>query len=333
MIKEFIKKNKLQNFRIKQFNEQFYSGLINSFDELFTWPKDLRYKLKNEVSFSSLKLKKQLLSKRGDTIKYLFETNSGKLIETVLMMHKDGRNTVCVSVMMGCPVGCRFCATGRMGFKGNLSCEEIVDQVLFVRRYLRPLGRDISNVVYMGMGEPLLNLKEVTESLNILNDPEKIGLGTRKVTISTSGYINELISLIKSGFRGRLAVSLHAPNQKLREKLMPVARTNNLDNLLNVLDDYVQLTKKRITYEYILIDGITDTKDCAKELVNMFRKRLAHINLIPYNKVDGVNFKQSKTDTITWFKNKLTNSGISATVRITMGADVEAACGQLASKS
>jgi 23S rRNA (adenine2503-C2)-methyltransferase len=337
MIEEFSLKYKLPKYRIEQFNQQFYRQAIGSFDELSNWSKDLREKLKAEIDFMSLEVDKKFVAQDGKTIKVLFTRKlDGQRIETVLMRHRDGRNTVCVSCMVGCPVNCSFCATGKMGFGGNLTHQEIVDQVMYFQRYLFKLGEAeeprITNVVYMGMGEPMLNLKAVEDSFNTFTNPEKLAMGARRFTISTSGYIPQLKQLIATGYRGKIAISLHAPNQALRETLMPVAKLYSLDKLMAELDEYVTLTNKRISYEYILIKGVNDLPEHAEELVEMFKHRLHHLNLIPYNPIREVAFERSTSEEIRTFTSILAASGINYTIRVTMGDDVNAACGQLADR-
>jgi len=189
----------------------------------------------------------------------------------------------------------------------------------------------VTNIVFMGMGEPMLNIENVKKAFDVFTDPDKLGISTRKITISTSGFVDALRKLIDDGYRGRIAISLHTPNQALREKLMPVAKRYKLSDLMKVLDEYVKLTNKRITYEYILIKDVTDTIACANELSTLLKKRLHHVNLIPYNSIQGENFQKSPKENIERFKNILDKNNINYTVRITMGADVDAACGQLAS--
>lgn len=298
---------------------------------------NLRAQLIDEVDFMSLDVDKEFVSDREDTIKVLFTRKTdGQRIETVLMRHADGRNTVCVSCMVGCPVNCNFCATGKMGFGGNLSATEIVDQVLYFQRYLNNLKEDgepkVTNVVYMGMGEPMLNLKEVQSSLDIFTDPDKLGMGARRFTVSTSGYIPQFNQLVHNGYRGRVAISLHAPNQELRAKMMPVAKIYPLDKLMQTLDDYVELTNKRISYEYILIKGVNDQKEHADQLIEMFKDRLHHLNLIPYNPIREVEYERSSQDNIRYFTSRLAEAGLNYTIRVTMGDDVNAACGQLADR-
>jgi 23S rRNA (adenine2503-C2)-methyltransferase len=347
MIEDFISKYKLPAFRLKQFNQAFYQNAIFSFDELTTWSKDLREKLKSEVEFTTLEVDKEFISRNKDTIKVLFNRKiDGQRIESVLMRHKDGRNTVCVSCMVGCPVNCVFCATGKMGFRGNLTSREIIDQVLYFQRYLTSPGSDLSespspvgegrprvtNIVFMGMGEPLLNLENVENAISVMIDPEKLGISHRKVTLSTSGYITPLKKFIADGFRVRIAISLHAPNQELRENLMPVAKAFKLPELLKTLDEYVELTNKRITYEYILLKGINDRPEHARQLAELFKNRLAHINLIPYNPIYEASFGKPTQDSLRIFTSILAQNNINYTIRVTMGDDVEAACGQLADR-
>lgn len=356
MFQEFIKKYKLPKYRLRQIEEAFYQKPYKSFDEISTLPKDIRDKLSKEIKFSTLKEVKRLESGNSKTIKVLFERRDGQKIETVLMRHDDGRNTVCTSCMVGCPVGCEFCATGKMGFGGNLSAQEIIDQILYFNRYLLGLKKPekITNVVYMGMGEPLLNLPEVQKSIDAITDPDKLSLSKRRITISTSGYIPQFKKLIEDGFKGRVAISLHAPNQELREKIMPVAKLFPLDKLIGAMEWYMELRNKKISYEYIMIYDVNDKKEHAVELVELLKgQRLAHVNLIPYNPIYVSNalelakekgtfdklpinkysykkFLRSSGNRIHNFAKILTDAGITTTIRVTMGDDVDAACGQLA---
>ncbi len=335
MIMDFNNIN-LEDYRIKQIEHAYYKSYIDEIDAITTLPKSIKFDLKKSIDLNPLELIKQLTSTNSETIKVLFKTKSGKLIESVLMMHDDGRNTVCVSCMEGCPVGCTFCATGKMGYKGNLEADEIVAQVIYFAKLLKnqyPNRQGISNVVFMGMGEPMLNFNQVWQAYEILTDPNKFGLGKRKTTISTSGFIDGIEKLIQKGYKGRLAISLHAPNQNLREILMSkVAKSNPLDKLLLALDRFSELNNKRITYEYILISNITDTQECAMELARIFRNRLAHINLIPYNSIGVKKYKRPSKQEIQQFNRWLTNEGITSSIRTTMGDDIDAACGQLASQ-
>jgi len=333
MIKKFIEKHKLPKFRIKQFNYAYYVKAIPSFDQLTTWSENLREDLKKEIQFISLKEVKTSISEDKSTLKVLFSRKKdNQLLETVLMKHDDKRNTVCVSCMVGCSVNCSFCATGKMGFRGNLTAQEIVDQVMYFQRILLKQGEKVTNIVYMGMGEPMLNLDNVMDSIEVFTDEDKLAMSARRITLSTAGFITEIKQVMDLGFKGRLAISLHAPTQALREKLMPVAKIHKLDNLFNVLDKYVEKTNKRITYEYILIQDINDTIEHAEELSKLLKNRLSHVNLIPYNPIKGVDFKAPSRNSIHRFANVLEKYRISHTIRITMGDDIKAACGQLATE-
>ena len=330
MIHDFISRHSIPSYREKQFNSAYYQDFITSFDELSTWSKELRLLLQQELPFSSITLIKKVVSLRNDTEKMLFERVSDKKrIETVLLRHSDGRNTVCVSCMVGCPVGCTFCATGTLGFLGNLTVQEIVDQVLFVARLLKGQQQSITNIVFMGMGEPLLNLQPVLKAIAVFTDHRKMGMSERRITISTSGHIDNLKKLLKSGYVGRLALSLHAPNQKLRERLMPIAKKFPLDDLLILLDEHAKKTNKRISFEYTLIDGVNDVPKYAEELASIMRHRLTHVNIIPFNPVRGISYRRSPPDVIQQFSKILTNRHVHHTVRVTMGDDIAAACGQL----
>lgn len=334
MIEEFAQKYKLPNYKLDQFYTLYYQKAVDSFDEISTWSKNERENLKKELEFSRIEQASKLISLNKDTVKVLFKLNREpkKRLETVLMRHKDGRNTVCVSCMVGCPVNCSFCATGKMGFQGNLTAEEIIDQIMYFQRMLKHENQRVTNVVYMGMGEPMLNLNEVEKSVRILIDPKKFGISQRRITVSTSGYIPQFQKYIADGFRTRMAISLHASNQEMRAKLMPVARQFPLDKLMESLDEYVKLTNKRISYEYVMLKDVNDSKQNARELAALLKGRLAHVNLIPYNPIKEADFGRSSNNKIHEFSRILRNEGIQCTIRVTMGDDINAACGQLADR-
>lgn len=332
MIQNFLKERNQPDYRLGQFNHHFYQELVESFDEITTWSKDLRQELKDDILFSTLKKETEQVSKSGDVVKTLFslKRNSRWQIEAVLMRYKDGRNSVCVSCMSGCPVGCSFCATGQMGLQTNLTSREIVDQVLYFARMVKKDDQKISNVVYMGMGEPMLNLEGVEGSLDVLMAEKKMGMSKRRITVSTVGYVNQFKKfIVEDGYRPQIAISLHAPTQKLRAKLMPVANVFPLDQLFEAIDQYVELTNKQVTYEYILIDGVNDQPKQAHQLADLLEDRLAHVNLIPYNPVPHSSYERSKQQTVKHFSKILNESRVSNTVRVTMGDEIDAACGQL----
>ena len=333
MITGFATHHHLKKYRIDQFNQAFYQKFITSFDQLTTLSKDLRDKLDQEVPFSTIKKVGVQTSKDTNTTKYLFENNAQQRFETVLMRYKDGRNSICVSCMIGCPVGCTFCATGQMGFIANLSTREIVDQVLHIARDLKTQNQPVTNIIFMGMGEPLLNLQQVWPAIQTITHPDQVALGSRRITISTSGYATQIKQLITLGYKGRLAVSLHAPDQELRLKLMPhAASAYPLDTLFNSLDHFAHHTKKRLSYEYILIKNLNDQPQHAHLLGKLLTNRPAHVNLIPYNPVPHQDYERSPRSSVFAFSRILDKHQVQNSIRLTMGTDIKAACGQLATQ-
>ncbi len=327
MIEQFAKKHNLPKYRVDQFNQKYYKEYISSFDELTTWPKDLREILKHEIPFSKLAFQSLNSSNDGNTQKVLFKTEVGNYVESVLMKEKE-RNTVCVSCMSGCPVGCIFCATGQMGLNESLDSQQILDQILYFARELKQKNDKITNIVYMGMGEPLLNLENVSHSILDITDKDKLAFSKRRVTVSTSGYVQYLRSFINKNLGVKLAISLHSPNQKLRDFLMPnVSKSNTINDLFKVLDQYVEKTNKRVTFEYVLLRDINDSVDNAKELANLLKGRLCFVNLINYNENECLPFKKSKNTPL--FKKILEERGITCTIRKSLGEDIKGACGQL----
>ncbi len=281
---------------------------------------------KIDKNIFSLKFISKNQSIDNKTIKVLFKTQKNNFIESVFMQYKD-HSSVCVSTMSGCPVGCIFCQTGKMGFLQNLDFFEIVEQVLFFKK----INKTVNNVVYMGMGEPLLNIKNSLLSIFILNEFPFFNIGKRKITLSTVGIPQGLKTLIDINFKSKLAFSLHAPNQELREKLIPIAKQYPLSTILPLLDKFYKKNKRRITIEYILIDGINNTLNHALNLINMIKNknRNWHINLIPINSPNK-DLKRPSEQSTKAFLNLLKKEGIEATIRQSFGQDINAACGQLA---
>ena len=315
-------------FRAKQIHNWIYSKSVSSIDEMTNLSKDFREELKQRAKITETKIKIKQVSSDG-TIKYLIEYPDGECVETVLMRFDNRANlTACVSSQVGCAVNCSFCATGKRGFIRNLTYQEIIEQVLTIQR---DTGLKVTNVVFMGQGEPLLNLDNVLKALKIFNDDFQIG--ARRITISTSGIIPKIRELAQSELQSTLAISLHAPNHNLRAELMPIENKYPLDELKKALLDYVDKTGRRITIEYILIHGFNDTIDCAKELAYFLKNIKCNINLIPYNAVDDTKYKKSSNNDIMKFKYLLEHSGKKVTVRLERGADIDAACGQLSGRS
>ena len=316
-------------FRGRQIHDWIYSKGVKSFDEITVLPKIWRQSLKiQQVQIGRLKEIERYVS-TDQTIKLLLETSDGERIETV-GIPTDDRLTVCVSSQVGCPMACKFCATGKGGLERSLAVNEIIDQVLSVRE---AMGRRPSHVVFMGMGEPLLNTDSVLDAINCMN--KDLGIGQRRITVSTVGVAHSLPRLsdlaIKRLGRAKftLAVSLHAPNQKLREKLIPTAKGYPLDNLLNDCKFYLQVTGRRITFEYILLGDINDSAEHADQLAHIVGGFQSHINLIPYNPIDDEDFKRPKLSQINIFKNLLEKRGLAVSIRTSRGLDKKAACGQL----
>ena len=314
-------------FRAKQIHNWIYAKSVSSIDEMTNLSKDFREQLKLVASVTESKIKVKQVSSDG-TLKYLIEYPDGECVETVLMRFDNRANlTACVSSQVGCAVNCSFCATGKGGFKRNLTHQEIIEQVLSIQR---DTGLKVTNIVFMGQGEPLLNLNNVLKALEIFNNDFQIG--ARRITISTSGIIPGIKRLAEMDLQSTLAISLHAPNHKLRAELMPIENKYPIDELKNALIDYVEKTGRRITIEYILIHGFNDTQEVAKELAILLRGIKCNINLIPYNSVIENDYKKPSNNDIMKFKYLLEHSGKKVTVRLERGADIDAACGQLRGK-
>ena len=314
-------------FRAKQIHNWLYAKSVSSIDEMTNLSKDFREQLKQVASVTESKIKVKQVSADG-TLKYLIEYPDGECVETVLMRFDNRANlTACVSSQVGCAVNCSFCATGKGGFKRNLTYQEIIEQVLSIQR---DTGLKVTNIVFMGQGEPLLNLNNVLKALEIFNNDFQIG--ARRITISTSGIIPGIKRLAEMNLQSTLAISLHAPNHKLRAELMPIENKYPIDELKNALIDYVEKTGRRITVEYILIHGFNDTPEVAKELAMLLRGIKCNINLIPYNSVIENDYKKPSNNDIMKFKYLLEHSGKKVTVRLERGADIDAACGQLRGK-
>jgi len=316
-------------FRRRQVMRAIFRELITSFEEATSLSLDLRKKLENTCSLDINA--ESFESKDKNTTKALITLSDGKKIESVLMLHTGNRSTVCVSSQVGCPIGCLFCATGKMGFYRNLTVYEILEQVLFFARYLKEKGdKKITNIVFMGMGEPFLNYENVLKAIRIINDGQCFNIGSRKISVSTSGIIEGIRSMANEDLQVNLSISLHAPNSVLRGKLMPINKKYDLKDVLLAVDDYIKKTSRKVMYEYVMLKGINDTIECADELIKIFKKRhLVMINLIIYNPTGD--YKPSNAETVKIFKEHLEKNGIFVTQRYEFGQAINAACGQLAS--
>ena len=314
-------------FRAKQIHNWIYSKSVSSIDEMTNLSIKFREQLKEIAVVTDTKIKVKQVSKDG-TIKYLVEYPDGECVETVLMRFDNRANlTACVSSQVGCAVNCSFCATAKGGFRRNLTYQEIIEQVLTIQR---DTGLKITNIVFMGQGEPMLNLDNVLKALEIFNSDFQIG--ARRITISTSGIIPGIKRLAGLDIQSTLAISLHAPTHELRREIMPIENKYPLSELKKALLEYVEKTGRRITIEYILIHGFNDTSSVAKELAYFLKDLKCNINLIPYNSVIENDFKKPSSSDIMKFKYLLEHSGKKVTVRLERGADIDAACGQLRGK-
>ena len=328
---DFLSKYDDKKFRINQIINWIYNKSASSFDEMTDVKKELREKLKNEALITDVKIKTKQVSRDG-TIKYLLEYSDGNVAECVLMRFDNrGNLTACVSSQIGCPMGCIFCATGQRGFIRNMLPYEIAEQILTIQRDTK---LKVTNVVFMGQGEPLNNYENVYRAIEIINS--KLQIGIRRITVSTCGIAPKIKELAQMQLIPTLAISLHAPDSLLRKKIMPVEKKYNLDILKEALKFYIEKTGKRITLEYVLIGGLNDTKEIALELINYMKDLKCNVNLIPYNPVlSDCDIKLNKPDKkdIMLFKYLLESSGKKVTVRLERGADIDAACGQLSGRA
>ena len=317
-------------FRYGQAARLLYTEFISDWSAATNFSKTLREKL---ATACLLEIEANILkSDNKQTVKALIELEDGAQIETVLMRHSDKRRTICLSAQVGCPLGCSFCATGSLGFKRNLTKEEIVEQAVFWGRYLKDTyGEKITNVVFMGMGEPFLNYENVLAAIKFLNNPEGLNIGARHISVSTAGLIDGIKKLAKEKLQVNLAISLHAPNNQLRSDLMPINKRFALPKLLEAVDYYIEKTGRRVMFEYLLIKNVNDGAAQARELAEIMKQPLYLVNLILYNETGK--FQAAEKEKIAAFKSILEKAGVAVTERYRFGSEIAAACGQLALKS
>lgn len=315
-----------KKYRCKQIWQWLYQKKVLSFDEMTNLSKDFISKLKNDLSFDYIKIKTKQESDL--TKKYLFELTDGNYIEAVLMMHDYGLS-VCVSSQVGCNMGCAFCESGRLKKVRNLETYEIVEQILLIER---DLNKRIDSVVIMGIGEPFDNYNNIIRFLKIINNPYGLAIGARHITVSTSGIIPKIKEFMMLPLQINLAVSLHAPNDELRSKLMPVNKAYPLNDLISILKEYIVKTNRRITIEYVMLKGVNDSDEHALELASLLKGMNVYVNLIPYNETSHIEFKRADKDIIMKFYDLLMKKGINVTIRKEFGAGIDAACGQLRAK-
>ncbi len=313
-------------FRAKQVFQWLYRG-VTSFDDMSNLSKGLRQKLNENCFITAPKVARKQVSALDGTIKYLWELSDGNCIETVLMRYKHG-NTVCISCQVGCRMGCAFCASTLAGKVRDLTPAEMIDQVLFTQL---DSGAPISNIVLMGIGEPLDNYDTVMKFLKLVNHPEGMNIGMRHISLSTCGLIDKIDKLAQLELQLTLSVSLHAPDDETRSKIMPVNRAVGVEKLMETCRRYFQTTGRRISYEYAMIDGVNDSDAQADLLAKLLRGQPGHVNLIPLNEVEESPLKPSKR--VAAFQKRLESHGVTATVRRKLGGDIDASCGQLRRKA
>jgi 23S rRNA (adenine2503-C2)-methyltransferase len=326
-IEEITDKLGASKFRARQIHNWIYLKSVKEIDEMTDLSVKFRAELKKVAIVSNTKIKVKQVSSDG-TLKYLLEYPDGECVETVLMRFDNRSNlTACVSSQVGCAVNCSFCATGKRGFVRNLTYKEIIEQVLTIQR---DTGLKVTNVVFMGQGEPLLNLDNVLKAMEIFN--ENFQIGARRLTVSTSGIVPQIKKLAELDMQSTLAISLHASNHNIRKTLMKIEEKYNMDELHSAMKDYVEKTGRRITIEYLLIKDLNDTINCAKELALYLKDIKCNINLIPYNPTEKNDYQKPSNNSIMRFKSLMEHSGKKVTVRLERGADIDAACGQLRGK-
>lgn len=326
-IEEITDSLKASKFRARQIHNWIYLKSVKQIEDMTDLSVKFRDELKQIASVTDTKIKVKQVSSDG-TIKYLIEYPDGECVETVLMRFDNRANlTACVSSQIGCAVNCSFCATGKRGFIRNLTYKEIVEQVLTIQR---DTGLKVTNIVFMGQGEPLLNLDNVLKAMQIFN--ENLQIGARRLTISTSGIVPMINRLADNEMQSTLAVSLHAPNHEIRRKLMPIEEKYDMKTLKSALKNYTDKTGRRITIEYLLIKDLNDSIENAKELAEYLAPIKCNINLIPYNPTEKNDYQRPSNNSIQKFKYLLEHSGKKVTVRLERGADIDAACGQLRGK-
>jgi 23S rRNA (adenine2503-C2)-methyltransferase len=323
-LEKFIDSIGEKKFRSKQIYKWLHEKRVTSFYEMTNISKTLQDKLNENSIITPIKEITKLESQDG-TIKFLFELIDNNVVESVFMTYKHG-NSVCISSQVGCRMGCKFCASTIGGLERNLSASEMLGQIYEINRIS---GKKISNIVIMGTGEPLDNYDELIKFIKIINSEQGMNISQRNITVSTCGIIDKIYALAKENMKITLAISLHSPNNEIRKKMMPVASVYEYDELIKACKDYVDITKRRVTFEYSLVKDVNDSIECALRLSKVLKGILCHVNLIPVNTIEERDYRHSNSETINAFKNILEKRHINCTVRRELGSDIDAACGQL----
>lgn len=327
-LKEEIKNLGEKPFRAEQIFKWLYEDKVLSFDDMTNLSIELRNKLKEMYEIKQFEILKKQVASDG-TKKYLFDLLDGNAIETVLMQYHHGYS-LCVSSQVGCKMGCKFCASTGIPFVRNLTTGEILEQIMAVER---DENIRISNVVFMGIGEPLDNYDNVVKAIHLINNPKCLNIGARHISISTSGLVPKIYKLAEENIQCTLSISLHATTNEQRSKMMPVNNTYHIEELLQACKDYIEKTNRRISFEYALAKENNDNLEDAKRLVKLLKGMLCHVNLIPINKIENGEFTKSSNENIIKFRDYLNEHGIVATIRRELGSDIDAACGQLRRKN
>lgn len=314
-------------FRAKQVFVWLHRG-VASFDEMTNLSKPLRQRLDGLYDITAPEIVRKLQSQKDGTIKYLWKLRDGNCVESVLMQYHHG-NSICISSEVGCPMGCKFCASTLGGLVRRLEPSELLDQVIFAQK---DSGMEISNIVLMGIGEPLDNFDNVMRFLELVNSPDGLNIGMRHISLSTCGLVDKIRLLAQKKLQLTLSVSLHSPDDESRSKIMPVNRRWNVEQLLAACKEYYETTGRRVSFEYTMIDGVSDSPEQAELLAKKLQGMAAHVNMIPLNSVEESGLRCSSRQTIAKFQEILERHGVTATVRRTLGSDINASCGQLRRK-
>ena len=325
-LEDFLINNNEKKYRASQIMDWLYIKRVNSFLKMSNLSKDLINKLENNFFFDKIEIIKKQEDK--DVFKFLFKMEDGNLIEAVLMEHDYG-NSLCVSSQVGCNMSCRFCESGRLKKVRNLTAGEMVLQIMKVEEEIK---KRISHVVVMGIGEPFDNFDNLVHFITIVNYPKGINLGSRHITVSTCGVVPKIYEFAKLPFQVNLAISLHAPNNEIRDKIMPINKIYKVEKLIKAIKDYVDVTNRRVTFEYIMLKDINDSKENALELASLLRGINCYVNLIPYNETENISFKRTEKEKILAFYDILKKEKINVTIRREFGSKIDAACGQLRAK-
>ena len=327
-LEEYIVSIDEKKFHAKQIFKWIHKVGVTSFDEMTDISKSLRDKLKNNTYILNMEVITCQKSKKDGTMKFLIKLTDNCAIESVFMRYNHG-NTLCVSTQVGCKMGCKFCASTKEGFERSLLASEIEGQIQTVQRYT---GERISNVVYMGIGEPLDNYDNVVKSIRIINDAQGLNIGARHISLSTCGLVPKIYKLAEENIQCTLSISLHATTDEKRRDIMPIANRYSIDELLTACKEYIKITGRRISFEYALIYGKNDSYEDALALAKLLRGMIAHVNLIPVNEIKEKEYKKATEKSVEKFMNTLNSMGIVTTVRRELGSDIDAACGQLRKK-